>query len=832
MNADFRRKLVRRLDILFFIGLLVTSALAAFLFATEFYDNDEADADSGAPSMTPTTTPTYTHTPFAPSSQPDTLTPSHTPDVRATVGMSVVQTMTAVASQWTATPVPSETPSPIPPSATLVPSETPDVRATVEMSVAQTATVSARLWTPTLAPSETRVPSETPDVQATVGTSVAQTMTAAAQLWTATPVPSETPRPVSPSATPVPSETPDIDATVEVLVGQTATAAARLWTSTPAAMPLSSPASPTRALRPSPTGDVAATVIAGLAQTATESARQWTPTPSLAPTDTPLPPTATVEPSETPLPSETPDVAATVIAGLAQTATEIARLWTPTPSPAPTDTPLPSTATPDLDATVERIVAQTATQAARQRTPTTSPTRTPRPASPTMTPTPSETPDVQATVDALVAQTATQAAREWTATPSSLPPSATAGPTATNTPSPTPWPTPQVEPLALSETYAGQPLTIRGMAQLGDTIELYDQDQLLVAVTADENGEWVIGLPDGLPPGDHALTVVAVGADGNSSPPVPVGFAVDNRPTPVAQVPSPTPSSTPTPDTAPASPTLTPQPPTRTPIPPTATPTLTPSQTPDVPSPTPSGETASPTTIVPPLAPPELLPLGPSLSILEPVVINGRAEAGQAIMVAANDQPLGETTVDSEGEWSLSWQADVAGPVEITAVARDLAGRESAPAVAEIELVAPRPRIDAPAHGEVYSPGMVGMAGVAQPGNSVEIRDAADAVLATVPVSENGTWQANVNLLDEGETTLLAAVVDEDGVAQLSDPVTITLAPPVQPDTGGVLTTATDNSRGRAFTGLLALLSSAGGFSAYFAGRVLYLLAFERRKPR
>jgi hypothetical protein len=65
----------------------------------------------------------------------------------------------------------------------------------------------------------------------------------------------------------------------------------------------------------------------------------------------------------------------------------------------------------------------------------------------------------------------------------------------------------------------------------------------------------------------------------------------------------------------------------------------------------------------------------------------------------------------------------------------------------------------------------------------------------------------------------------------VSDPVMITLAPPVQPDTGGDLAADPDET-GRAFTALLALLLSAGGFSAFFAGRMLYILAKDRLTPR
>jgi len=54
VSADTRR-LVQRLDILFFIGLLITSGLAALLFWTQFYGDDELQVVSA---LVHTTTPT------------------------------------------------------------------------------------------------------------------------------------------------------------------------------------------------------------------------------------------------------------------------------------------------------------------------------------------------------------------------------------------------------------------------------------------------------------------------------------------------------------------------------------------------------------------------------------------------------------------------------------------------------------------------------------------------------------------------------------------------------------------------------------------------------
>lgn len=143
-----------------------------------------------------------------------------------------------------------------------------------------------------------------------------------------------------------------------------------------------------------------------------------------------------------------------------------------------------------------------------------------------------------------------------------------------------------------------------------------------------------------------------------------------------------------------------------------------------------------------------------------------------------------------------------------------------------------RPHIDTPAQGGVYSPGVLTVSGVAQPGVTVQIENwTSGEVLASVPVAVDGTWQTPVTLSTEGQVTLVAVTPGPNGERLVSDPVMVILAPPVQPNTGENL--AADPGRtGRIFTALLALLLSAGGFSIFFAGRMIYILAKDRLKPR
>lgn len=462
----------------------------------------------------------------------------------------------------------------------------------------------------------------------------------------------------------------------------------------------------------------------------------------------------------------------------------------------------------------------------------------------TATRTPTATPTNTATDTATPTNTAT-ATQTSTATMTAVPPTLTLTSTL--------WPAPMVAPLSLAETYAGEPLTITGTAQANDTIQVYDQDDLIASTIADDDGEWSVSLPGGLAEGAHQLSAIAIGPGGTESQPVPIPFQVANAPTlpPTNTLLPPTATPTLTPPTSTR--TSTPVLPTKTAIPPTPTQTWTPSATrtltktalpptlthmpPAETIPVSATATASLTPLpvstatLEPLAAPQIDALDAEMSIFEPVTISGLAEPGATINLFANDVSIGQTIADQSGLWSLDWQATLVGPVLIGAVASNESGQESPVVMAQTELIAPRPRIDAPAHSDVVSPGTIIVRGVAAPGETVEVMNkGAGTRLAVAETADDGTWQTSIVLNGAGKVTLAAVMSAPDGSTLASDPVMITLAPPVQPNTGGVVT-ADPEETGRTFTALIALLLSAGGFSTYFAGRLLFMLAHDRIKP-
>ena len=135
--------------------------------------------------------------------------------------------------------------------------------------------------------------------------------------------------------------------------------------------------------------------------------------------------------------------------------------------------------------------------------------------------------------------------------------------------------------------------------------------------------------------------------------------------------------------------------------------------------------------------------------------------------------------------------------------------------------------------GSIAAPGAVVVQGVALPGVTVVLRNlTSGAILARAQAGQSGDWQITLTLSTPGTLTLAAEAPGANGETLRSEPVQITLAPSVQPETGGLLVLANPQETGRTFTALLALLFVAGGFSIFYAGRVLIMLARDHLRTR
>ncbi len=400
---------------------------------------------------------------------------------------------------------------------------------------------------------------------------------------------------------------------------------------------------------------------------------------------------------------------------------------------------------------------------------------------------------------------AVTAARTSTPTPTRTPP-----PSATFTPSPsgTPWPTPQV--VSPPPVYVGQAPVLIGQARPHDTIHIYDgRGQWLSGTLAQADGRWAVALPPQMVVGTHQLQVVAVSAQGAKSAPTMLQLEV--RAVPTA---SPTPTATPS-----ATPSAT-----RTPTP-TATRTPTSAQAvAQVASATPSA-TSTPTATATRTPSPSatFTPTATATHTPSPsATFTPTATATHTPSPSATSTPTATATHTPSPSATPS-----ATHTAIHAVAQVPSSTPSAtPSTTATAALAAQPRIDDPPSGAVYSPGTLTVRGRASAGAEVWVQDALSGqLLGQGRADASGQWAVTITLNTEGNWTLVAAVENDDGTRVLSALVHITIAPPLHPSTGGVLTTTDPQTSGRALTALLALLFVTGGFSAFFAGRLVYVLA-------
>lgn len=480
--------------------------------------------------------------------------------------------------------------------------------------------------------------------------------------------------------------------------------------------------------------------------------------------------------------------------------------------------------------------------------------------------------------------------------------------TLTETPSPEPWPTPFVYPLALAETFAGEPVSIRGTARPHDSIMIYDQEALIASTTADERGLWTVELADGLTAGAHVLTVAAISADGQRSTHTPLGFELRSPPTATptstaAPPPTATASVTPTATntltpTASATQTATPS------LMPTNTPTLTvtPSPMPTATVTTTATDTLTPTN-TPTVTPSSTATLKPTATFtptitntpeptvsFQTLIAQGLASATSAAPTARptlsatptasatltatalpptdtatsspTDTATATTTATSTATPTLTITSsptatpsatampsptdtytptvtptDTPTPIltatpsptaTLTATATPSPIPTDTPTHTPMIVLGEAPQIITPATGAAYSPGTVTVSGSAPPGVVIQLEvTGTQNVSYPINVDEDGAWQANIIITETGTSTLSATYTTTNGTTATSEPVVLTIAPSVNPDTGANV--ATDPTEaGRTFTALVALLLVAGGFSTFFAGRLIYMVARNR----
>ncbi len=162
----------------------------------------------------------------------------------------------------------------------------------------------------------------------------------------------------------------------------------------------------------------------------------------------------------------------------------------------------------------------------------------------------------------------------------------------------------------------------------------------------------------------------------------------------------------------------------------------------------------------------------------------GKGEPGDTVIVIDNGTPIGETTVDEEGNWSFTPETPLDdGPHEITLVQRDPVGNDSKPSDPWVVIVKTTPP-DAPVitaviddQGPVTGPIAKGsttddsqpeIRGTAEPGSTVTIFDGGE-VLGQTKADDNGNWSFTPETpLAEGQHSLTAVATNAVGTSEPS----------------------------------------------------------------
>ncbi|WP_429334621.1 Ig-like domain-containing protein [Paraburkholderia sp. 35.1] len=187
----------------------------------------------------------------------------------------------------------------------------------------------------------------------------------------------------------------------------------------------------------------------------------------------------------------------------------------------------------------------------------------------------------------------------------------------------------------------------------------------------------------------------------------------------------------------------------------------------------------------------------------------GEGEPGDTIIVIDNGTPIGETTVDEEGNWSFTPETPLEeGEHQFTVVERDPAGNESGPSdpwTVIVDTTPPgKPSIDeviddeGPIQGPVgngestddTTPTLEGIWGRCEPGNTIIVIDNGTPIGETT-VDEEGNWSFTPETpLEEGEHQF--TVVERDPAGNESGPsdpwtVIVDTTPPGKPSIDEVI---------------------------------------------
>ncbi|MBR7743715.1 hypothetical protein KC207_10480 [Phycicoccus sp. BSK3Z-2] len=207
----------------------------------------------------------------------------------------------------------------------------------------------------------------------------------------------------------------------------------------------------------------------------------------------------------------------------------------------------------------------------------------------------------------------------------------------------------------------------------------------------------------------------------------------------------------------------------------------------------------------------------------------GTADPGSTVEVTVDGTPVGTTTADGVGDWSLDQPTALAdGPHTVTATATDEAGNESPVSdttTFTVDTTAPdAPVITSPTGTPTYPGPDVTVTGTGEPGAALEVTATSGGLTATASttVSGAGTWSVELTGLAEGTWTAVAEQTDAVGnVSDESDPESFVVdstapeAPVIDPFDPAVSSDATPTITGTGEPGAEVTVTDVGTVVTY-----------------
>ncbi|WP_420873470.1 Ig-like domain-containing protein [Novosphingobium resinovorum] len=211
-----------------------------------------------------------------------------------------------------------------------------------------------------------------------------------------------------------------------------------------------------------------------------------------------------------------------------------------------------------------------------------------------------------------------------------------------------------------------------------------------------------------------------------------------------------------------------------------------------------AGNSSPPTsTAVDAMAPP-----APTLAPPNATTVSGTAEPGATLILSdGNGDPIGETSADSDGNWTFTPSPPLADGSTVVVAARDAAGNVGPSTSAAVDATAPAAPDIAPSKGDVIS-------GTGELGATVVLTDGSGNSLGQTVVGTGGTWTFTPGSPLPDGTSVNAVARDAAGNESASDSIVIDAVSPAAPEiapTNGTVISGTSEP------GALILLTAGNG---------------------